>query len=135
MEVVSPIMPYLSSNWKDASKNVSKKFDLDMQPRKGVNRGYILPEPALFASHESEVSRRFYFRTYLKLRPILLYAIKILGPLICQKKPEQWRTYLGLELHGAKSDTRAAKAKVDVCNDLNKIAKRMGTFVSFLIKL
>ncbi|KAF9033686.1 hypothetical protein BDP27DRAFT_1435884 [Rhodocollybia butyracea] len=114
MEVVSPIMPYLSSNWKDTSKNVSKNS---------------------LASHDSEVSRRFYFRTYLKLRPILLYTIKTLGPLICQKKPEQWRTYLGLELHGAKSDTCAAKAKVDVCNDLNEIAERMGTFTISLDNL
>lgn len=130
-------MPYISSQWKDASKNVSKKFDLDMLPRPGVNRGYVLPEPAVLAGHESEFSRTKYFRTYVKLRPLLMYSLRMVGPLLCQKKPADWRVYLGLEVHGGeRSDTRSAAARADVCNQLNEIGQRMKNgFVSLNFNL
>ncbi|KAF9065616.1 hypothetical protein BDP27DRAFT_1424702 [Rhodocollybia butyracea] len=112
---------------KDASKNVSKKFSLDMLPCPGVNRGYILPEPAVLAGHENEFSRTQYFRTYVKLRPLLLYSLRMVGPLLCQKKAANWRIYLGLEVHGGeRSDTCTAAARAEVCNQLNEIAQRMG---------
>src|SRR5580698_7050656 len=45
-EVVSPIMPTSIRAWVQASKVVGEDFDQDQPAREGVNRGYVLPDPA-----------------------------------------------------------------------------------------
>jgi hypothetical protein len=128
----SAIMPHAFPRWVEAAMSVSHKFKPDEQPRSGVNRGYVLPEPAVFANHQNEVSRQQYFLTYLKVREVFIAAIDLLGPVVCQCSPKDWRRLLSLELHGSlDSETHEAKAKLQLCTEMNEVAARMkSTFVS-----
>ncbi|KAF9069384.1 hypothetical protein BDP27DRAFT_1520119 [Rhodocollybia butyracea] len=129
----SPANPSSSqpSKWVEAAVAVSHKFTLEEQPRRGVNRGYVLPEPAVFANHKSEVSRQRYFLTYLKVCEVFIAAIDLLGPIVCQRPPKDWRRLLSLELHGSlDAQTREGATKLELCQEMNNVAARMGSLFS-----
>lgn len=117
-EVVSPIMPKSIRAWVQASRAVGEDFDQDQSAREGVNRGYVLPEPALFANHQDEKARQSYLRTFLKLRDILLYQIQKHGAFAVLRSPSEWRTLLGLELHGKRTDSKTALARRNVLKEM-----------------
>lgn len=83
-------------------------------------------------NHQNEVSRQQYFLTYLKVREVFIAAIDLLGPVVCQRSPKDWRRLLSLELHGSLDlETHEAKAKLQLCTEMNEVAARMkSTFVS-----
>lgn len=110
-EVVSPIMPQSIRAWAQAARAVGEDFNQDQPAREGVNRGYVLPEPALFANHQDDKACQCYLGTYLKLRDILLYQLKKHGSLAVLRSPAEWRMLLGLELHGKRSDTKTAASR------------------------
>lgn len=132
LEPNSPIMPHAFPQWIKAAESASAKFKLSEYPRTGVNRGYVLPEPAVFANHKNETSRQQYFLTYLKVREVFIAAISLLGPVVCQRSPKDWRRLVSLELHGLlNTETNEATAKLELCQEMNKVAARMGSsFVS-----
>jgi hypothetical protein len=100
-KVVSPIMPPAISYWLDASIKVGETFDQNQPSRKGVPRGYVLPEPALFAVNQNITSRNTYLLTYLKLRDLLIYRMQNLSMGDALKDQKEWRKIIGLELHGS----------------------------------
>ncbi|KAF9067760.1 hypothetical protein BDP27DRAFT_1422617 [Rhodocollybia butyracea] len=98
------------------------------------NRGYVLPEPAVFVNHQNEVSRAQYFLTYLKVRRAFIAAINLLGPIVCQRLAKDWHRLLSLELHGLlQTNTHEGTARLRLCNEINEVAARMGS--SFSINL
>ncbi|KAF9059643.1 hypothetical protein BDP27DRAFT_1371270 [Rhodocollybia butyracea] len=134
LEPNSPIMPHAFPQWIKAAESASAKFKLSEYPCTGVNRGYVLPEPAVFANHENETSCQQYFLTYLKVREVFIAAISLLGPVVCQRSPKDWRRLVSLELHGSlNTETNKATAKLELCQEMNKVAARMGS--SFSIDL
>lgn len=78
-------MPHAFPKWVEAALSLSHHFKVNEQPRPGVNCGYVLPEPAVFANHQNEVSHAQYFLTYLKVRRVFIAAINLLGPIVCQR--------------------------------------------------
>lgn len=96
---------------------VSQSFDHQRHPDKDIPSGYALPEPAVFANHEDEEARQMYMKTYLKLREVTMYQIANNGVHRSLRRPAEWRTLLGLELHGSrmafdsKQTTRAAEER------------------------
>lgn len=125
-------MPHAFPRWLKAAETVSHEFKQDELPRRGVNRGYVLPEAAVFANHENEVSRQKYFLTYLKIHRVFIAAIDLLGPIACQRSAKDWRRLVSLELHGSlNSETHESAAKLELCREMNEVATRMGSsFVS-----
>lgn len=111
-------MPRSIRAWVQASRLVGGDFNQDQPAREGVNRGYVLPEPALFANHKDEKARYCYLGTYLKLRDVLLYHIKKHGALTVLRPPSEWRTLLGLELHGKRTDSKTAETRRGVMKEL-----------------
>ncbi|KAF9023048.1 hypothetical protein BDP27DRAFT_1438654 [Rhodocollybia butyracea] len=131
LEPDSPIMPHAFPRWLKAAETVSHEFKQDELPRCGVNRGYVLPEAAVFANHENEVSWQKYFLTYLKIRRVFIAAIDLLGPIACQRSAKDWRRLVSLELHGSlNSETHESAAKLELCQEMNKVAARMGSSFS-----
>lgn len=111
-------MPKSIRAWVQASNFVGEDFDQDQPAREGVNRGYVLPEPALFANHKDEKARQTYFGTFLKLRDILLYQTRKHGALAVLKSPSEWRTLLGLELHGKRTDSKTAMSRRNALKEM-----------------
>ncbi|KAF9038395.1 hypothetical protein BDP27DRAFT_1435480 [Rhodocollybia butyracea] len=130
----SPIMPHAFPKWVEAALSLLHHFKVDEQPQPGVNCGYVLPEPAVFANHQNEVSRAQYFLTYLKVHRVFIAAINLLGPIVCQRSAKDWRRLLLLELHGSlHTNTHEGTARLRLCNEMNEVAARMGS--SFSIDL
>ncbi|KAF9069383.1 hypothetical protein BDP27DRAFT_1421018 [Rhodocollybia butyracea] len=131
LEPDSPIMPHAFLRWLKAAETVSHEFKQDELPRRGVNRGYVLPEAAVFANHENEVSQQKYFLTYLKIRRVFIAAIDLLGPIACQRSAKDWRRLVSLELHGSlNSETHESAGKLELCREMNEVAARMGSSFS-----
>lgn len=120
-------MPDSLGPWVLASKSVGQQFDMNQRARPGVPRGYVLPEPALFANHKHESSRQSYLKTYLKLRDVLMYSITSLGALASMKSPSDWRSMLALELHGTKEDGKQAQFRRKIRDDLAAVASKIGS--------
>lgn len=104
-------MPRAIPCWQDAMFEVGRTFDHDRHPLPGIPAGYVLPDPALFANNEDDGARQAYLKTYLKLREALLYCIANMGTLQCLKRTSDWRMLIGLELHGTRTDSRAAEKR------------------------
>lgn len=98
---------------------VGRTFDHNRHPTAGI-AGYVLPDPALFAGNEDNGARQAYLKTYLKLREVLLYRISNMGTLNCLKSTNDWRRLIGLELHGTRTDSRAAGKRAELIADLQR---------------
>lgn len=120
MQVSSPLMPKSLKGWQQASELVGRDFNQDQPSRRGVPRGYFLPEPAILANHSDDRTRQSYFLTFLKLREVLYYRIGASGPMQCLQSPSEWRSILGLELHGSRTDSRAADSRRNLVEKLQE---------------
>lgn len=112
-------MPWPIPCWQDAMAEVSIKFDHNRHPSSGLS-GYLLPDPALFANNKDDGARQAYLKTYLKLREGLLYRIANMGTVQCLKSTSDWRKLIGLELHGTRTDSRAAEKRTQLIADLQR---------------
>ncbi|KAJ3714697.1 hypothetical protein C8R42DRAFT_542229, partial [Lentinula raphanica] len=102
--VPKPITP-----WQQAAEVIGSRFNHSQMGRPNVNRGYVLPEPALFLTPKDNTTTQSYFATYLRTRQALLYRITKLGGYESLKTPTQWRTLLGIGRHAeGRQDSRAA---------------------------
>lgn len=116
-------MPTSTESWVSASRTISGFFNNSQPQRRGISRDYILPEPALFANHQSESSRQAFFKLYLKVREVLLYNIATRGPLACLRSPQDWCRMLGLELFGQnKTDGWELRQRKKLRTDLQMAA-------------
>jgi hypothetical protein len=121
-------MPHAFPKWVEAALSLSHHFKVNEQPWAGVNCRYMLPEPAVFANHQNEVSCVQYFLTYLKVRWVFIAPIDLLGPIVCQRSAKDWHRLLSLELHGSlQTQMHKGMAKLQLCNKMNKVAAHMGS--------
>ncbi|KAF8867901.1 hypothetical protein CPB85DRAFT_1169993, partial [Mucidula mucida] len=113
--------------WAQASTVIGASFNQSQKSCLGVSRGYILPDPILFANHRNKTLRQAYFTTYLRLRPVLLYYIRTLGVTRCLMSSSEWRNILGLELHGSRNDTKAAESCCQIQADIQASLNSAGS--------
>ncbi|KAL0565964.1 hypothetical protein V5O48_016053 [Marasmius crinis-equi] len=118
IDVVSPLMPSSLANWSRASTNAGSGFDPNSPSPDGRDNGYALLDPGVIAGSKQDPVRAAFFATWLRLRPVLLY--RLLSPAFRPMKTKDWRSVLGIQVHGQKSDTRAAERRTEQQEMLQK---------------
>ncbi|KAL0057492.1 hypothetical protein AAF712_015862 [Marasmius tenuissimus] len=109
IDVESAIMPPALRVWAEASRRAGAGFNPNTPPPAGRNNGYALPDPNIIASTRNEKTQAAFITTWLKLRQVLMYRLQ--SPTFTPLKVKEWRSVLGLEIHGLKAGTEAAKAR------------------------
>jgi hypothetical protein len=95
---VNPIYPPPIPSWSLALLNVQQdptRFKLNTSNE--TDTGYAFPEPAAFIALESDARRRSFFRTWLRLRALLIFRMS--SEDFDEAKPmkaQAWRELLGL---------------------------------------
>ncbi|KAL0573871.1 hypothetical protein V5O48_008073 [Marasmius crinis-equi] len=102
LEVDSPIFPSRLVNWASACAMAGEGFD----PNASAAQGYALPDPAFIAVSANEKTVAGFLTTWLRLRQVLVY--RLMSPTFRPLPTRDWRSILGIEMHGLKADTRAA---------------------------
>ncbi|KAJ3729247.1 hypothetical protein C8R42DRAFT_715547 [Lentinula raphanica] len=107
--VDSPLAPKPITSWQQAAEIIGSRFNHSQAGRPNINRGYVLPEPALFLTQKDHDTTQSFFATYLRTQQALLYRITKLGAYESLKTPTQWRTLLGIGRHAeGRQNSRAA---------------------------
>ncbi|KAL0564799.1 hypothetical protein V5O48_017240, partial [Marasmius crinis-equi] len=75
-------------------------------PNASAAQGYALPDPAFIAVSANEKTVAGFLTTWLQLRQVLMY--RLMSPTFQPLPTGDWRSILGIEMHGLKADTRAA---------------------------
>ncbi|KAJ3743743.1 hypothetical protein DFH05DRAFT_1526063 [Lentinula detonsa] len=110
LHVVSSIMPNPIEVWDEASEYVGFNFNHSQAGRTGVKRGYVLPEPAIFATAPDSATTQQYFANYLRLCETLIYRLHKVGPVHFLYSPTQWRSLLSIGLRAdSRPGTKAAQ--------------------------
>ncbi|KAE9390996.1 hypothetical protein BT96DRAFT_798235, partial [Gymnopus androsaceus JB14] len=113
-------MPGAIPAWRDAMLKIGETFDHNRHPPSGIPSGYVLPEVYMFAHSDNDVLRQKFMKTYLKLYPAISYRISSLGSFNMLKAASDWRKLIGLELHGTKTDSKAAEQRRKLVDELQK---------------
>ncbi|KAE9388809.1 hypothetical protein BT96DRAFT_835763 [Gymnopus androsaceus JB14] len=113
-------MPRTILAWSQAMIKVGETFDHNQHPPPGVPSGYVFPEPFMFANPDDNVVRQRFMRTYLKLHDAITYRITNLGAFKSLKSASDWRKLIGMELHGTKTDSKAAEKRRELVDELQK---------------
>ncbi|KAJ3725284.1 hypothetical protein C8R42DRAFT_640173 [Lentinula raphanica] len=107
--VDSPLAPKPITPWQQAAEIIGSRFNHSQAGRPNINRGYVLPEPALFLTQKDHGTTQSFFATYLRTRQALLYRITKLGAYESLKTATQWRTLLSIGRHAeGRQNSRAA---------------------------
>ncbi|KAL0059302.1 hypothetical protein AAF712_013950 [Marasmius tenuissimus] len=109
VDMDSPLIPPALKVWSEASRNAGNGFNPNTPPPTGHNNGYALPDPNIIASTKNEPTQAAFITTWLKLRQVLMYRLQ--SPTFVPLKAKEWRSVLGLEIHGLKAGTGAAKVR------------------------
>ena len=103
---VNPIYPPAIPSWSLALLNVQQgttRFKPGTSNE--TDTGYVFPEPAGFITLDSDDRRRSFFRSWLKLRPLLIFRMS--SEDFEQAKPmkaQAWRELLGLDFLNNRPD-------------------------------
>ncbi|KAG7087206.1 hypothetical protein E1B28_013187 [Marasmius oreades] len=73
VDIESPLMPRAIKPWAAASQSAGVGFDPNTPPLNGRDNRYALPDPNIITGTANAVTREAFLRTWLKLRPVLLY--------------------------------------------------------------
>ncbi|KAK1215779.1 hypothetical protein PQX77_021589 [Marasmius sp. AFHP31] len=109
VDVDSPLMPPALKVWAEASQSAGSDFNPNTPPPTGRNNGYALPDPSIIASTKNEPMQAAFITMWLKLRQVLVYRLQ--SPTFVPLRAKEWRSVLGLEIHGLKAGAGAAKAR------------------------
>ncbi|KAJ3978954.1 hypothetical protein F5890DRAFT_1559411 [Lentinula detonsa] len=104
LHVVSSIMPNPIEVWDEASEYVGSNFNHSQAGRTGVKRGYVLPEPAIFATAPDSATTQHY----------------VFGPVHFLYSPMQWRSLLSI---GLRADSRPGTKAAQNRNVVQSIIK------------
>lgn len=106
--VDSKLLPANIPMWIKASRKVGTHFNPNVEPRFGVGRGYVLPEPAMIAglSHGNTCQ-----------------SLKV-GIVETCLLPDEWRSILGLEHFQTTKGTHAQTKCMKTRQDLEAVYKQ-----------
>ncbi|KAJ3832158.1 hypothetical protein F5878DRAFT_666822 [Lentinula raphanica] len=103
----SPAMPSPVSAWSQA---LALHSTFNQSLRRSEESGYYLPPPRLLDGPENTSTRAFYYRAWLKIRPVILKNLSQKPKCLSAKR---WRCLLDV-VGGHSSEQNSGKAKNDV---------------------
>ncbi|KAJ3833142.1 hypothetical protein F5878DRAFT_665911 [Lentinula raphanica] len=128
--VSSFIMPPSLPAWVEASRKVGEHFHDNQSPRKGVLRGYLLPDPCMLGAMSPKLSQPF-LKMYLKLRRLLHYRLRKIGVVSASLSNAEWRKILGLGTLKETAGTKSSEDRVTLVKILQQTSSESGWDVDF----
>ncbi|KAJ3757395.1 hypothetical protein EV360DRAFT_71186 [Lentinula raphanica] len=128
--VSSVIMPPSIPAWVEASRKVGEHFQDSQSPRKGVPRGYLLPDPCMLGAMDPKLSQSF-LKMYLKLRRLLHYRLRKIGIVSASLSNSEWRKILGLGTLKETVGTKTSEARAVLVKILQQTSSESGLNVDF----